>query len=568
MTKKKILYHSDFTLAKTGFGRAAKAIISYLYKTNKYEIVHYCCGIQKSNPELNRTPWKSIGCLPDKKSELEELIKDASKSKSASYGDLYLDEVIKSEKPDIYIGVQDIWGLDFAINSKWFNKINSIIWTTLDSLPLLPDAIEHAKNIKNYWIWSNFATKEFHKLGFAHPITINGPIDDKHFFKLPDEQKSSLRKKFNIVQSTFIIGFVFRNQLRKSVPNLLEGYALWKKENPDVKNSALLLHTSWKEGWNIQKLGKEYGVANSEILTTYICSNCKNYKIQSFCGEKVKCEFCNAKDSMNTSSVNLGVTEEQLNEIYNLMDLYCHPFTSGGQEIPIQEAKLTELITLVTNYSCGEEMCEDVNGTIPLEWHEYREHGTEFKKASTDAKSIKNNINKVYRMKKNERIKLGCLSRKWALEKFSISCIGPKIEKLLDSLPPISFDFSFELNNFLLKIKNEKKIFDTKNKKNLLILNIDNDLDIIYALSIPEKIQQIYKQSDLYLAIDHKYINLFADKIPMENIVAKNEIYNDVDFLRELKLEYKFDNIFKLNNYSSKDNSLLKLNKTNIDIII
>ena len=54
----------------------------------------------------------------------------------------------------------------------------------------------------------------------------------------------------------------------------------------------------------------------------------------------------------------------------------------------------------------------------------------------------------------------------------------------------------------------------------------------------------------------------------MENIVAKNEIYNDVDFLRELKLEYKFDNIFKLNNYSSKDNSLLKLNKTNIDIII
>lgn len=568
MTKKKILYHSDFTLAKTGFGRAAKAIISYLYKTNKYEIVHYCCGIQKSNPELNRTPWKSIGCLPDKKSELEELIKDVSKSKSASYGDLYLDELIKSEKPDIYIGVQDIWGLDFAINSKWFNKINSIIWTTLDSLPLLPDAIEHAKNIKNYWIWSNFATKEFHKLGFAHPITINGPIDDKHFFKLPDEQKSSLRKKFNIDQSTFIIGFVFRNQLRKSVPNLLEGYALWKKENPDVKNSALLLHTSWKEGWNIQKLGKEYGVANSEILTTYICSNCKNYKIQSFCGEKVKCEFCNAKDSMNTSSVNLGVTEEQLNEIYNLMDLYCHPFTSGGQEIPIQEAKLTELITLVTNYSCGEEMCEDVNGTIPLEWHEYREHGTEFKKASTDAKSIKNNINKVYRMKKNERIKLGGLSRKWALEKFSISCIGPKIEKLLDSLPPISFDFSFELNNFLLKIKNEKKIFDTKNKKNLLILNIDNDLDIIYALSIPEKIQQIYKQSDLYLAIDHKYINLFADKIPMENIVAKNEIYNDVDFLRELKLEYKFDNIFKLNNYSSKDNSLLKLNKTNIDIII
>ena len=41
-----------------------------------------------------------------------------------------------------------------------------------------------------------------------------------------------------------------------------------------------------------------------------------------------------------------GVSEKELNEVYNLMDVYCHPFTSGGQEIPIQEAKLTELITL------------------------------------------------------------------------------------------------------------------------------------------------------------------------------------------------------------------------------
>ena len=63
------------------------------------------------------------------------------------------------------------------------------------------------------------------------------------------------------------------------------------------------------------------------------------------------------------------------------MDVYCHPFTSGGQEIPIQEAKLTELITLVTNYSCGEDSCNPESGGIPLEWSEYREPGTQFIKA-------------------------------------------------------------------------------------------------------------------------------------------------------------------------------------------
>ena len=65
------------------------------------------------------------------------------------------------------------------------------------------------------------------------------------------------------------------------------------------------------------------------------------------------------------------------------MDVYCHPFTSGGQEIPIQEAKLVELITLVTNYSCGEDHCTKESGGLPLDWSEYREPGTQFIKAST-----------------------------------------------------------------------------------------------------------------------------------------------------------------------------------------
>ena len=41
---KKLLFQTDSSLAKTGFGRNAKALLSYLYKTKKYDIVHYCCG--------------------------------------------------------------------------------------------------------------------------------------------------------------------------------------------------------------------------------------------------------------------------------------------------------------------------------------------------------------------------------------------------------------------------------------------------------------------------------------------------------------------------------------------
>ena len=50
--KKKILFHSDFALSKTGFGRNTKAILSYLYNTGKYDIVSIAGGLTKNHPEL------------------------------------------------------------------------------------------------------------------------------------------------------------------------------------------------------------------------------------------------------------------------------------------------------------------------------------------------------------------------------------------------------------------------------------------------------------------------------------------------------------------------------------
>ena len=84
MKKKKILFQSDFSLAKTGFGRNAKAVLSYLYKTGKYDITHYCCGINWSNPECKRTPWRSVGALPDTQQEMDQLNKDPHVARAAS----------------------------------------------------------------------------------------------------------------------------------------------------------------------------------------------------------------------------------------------------------------------------------------------------------------------------------------------------------------------------------------------------------------------------------------------------------------------------------------------------
>tara|TARA_Y100000593_G_scaffold749_1_gene1444 strand:+ start:69569 stop:71500 length:1932 start_codon:yes stop_codon:yes gene_type:complete len=430
--KKKVLYHSDFALLKTGFGKVSKHILSHLYKTSKYDIVQLCCGLTDDNPQYTRVPWECVGAMPNDPEQIKQYDRDPKLAQMASYGAQRIDELVNKIKPDVYIGVQDIWGVDFAVNKKWFPYVNSAIWTTLDSLPILPTAVEASKKVDNFWIWSNFATEELKKLGQGHVKTVRGPLDHSNFFRLKDQDRLALRKRFGIADDAFVVGFVFRNQLRKSVPNLLKGYKLFRDKNKNVK-SYLLLHTHFAEGWNIHKLADEHGVNKEEILCTYVCRDCGSYIISPFKGQDVNCPICNGQKTVNTTSIAQGATEEQLNQIYNLMDVYCHPFTSGGQEIPIQEAKLTELITLVTNYSCGVDACAPEAASLPLDWAEYREQGTEFIKASTKHDSIAKNLQVVYDMTPQKRLEMGKKGREWVIENFSIETIGKHFEDYIDS---------------------------------------------------------------------------------------------------------------------------------------
>ena len=455
MKKKKLLIHSNHCRAFTGFGKHTKNILIHLHKTGKYDIVEFSNGIHWGDQSLKNFPWKCEGSLPNDQALLQELNKDPNLARQAHYGGQTIDKIIEQEKPDLYLGIEDIWAFNGYTDRKWWNKINCMIWTTLDSLPILPDAVKMAPKVKNYYVWAPFAEKALKKDGHGHVKTLHGAIDTDTYFKLNNDDRENIRKKYGIAKDDFIIGFVFRNQLRKSVPNLLEGFKLFLKQNPGSK-AKLLLHTHWQEGWDIPRLIREKGLDPAQILTTYICQKCKEYEIKNFAGETKEagenqdCRFCGSEKSQVTTNVKCGVTEGQLNEIYNIMDAYCHPFTSGGQEIPVQEAKLAGLVTLVTNYSCGEEHGTHESAGLPLDWSEYREPGTQFIKASTSPMSIAKQLKKVYKMKPLKRKELGERARKFVIDNYSIKSVCERLEKIIDEMPEVDWDFDFSPD-----IKNE-----------------------------------------------------------------------------------------------------------------
>ena len=439
MRKKRVLIHSNFCKMFTGFGKHKKNLLSYLYNTGKYDIIELSNGYTWESEQLKFVPWESYGTLPSDPEIHKEIAIDERRKNAAGYGAEMIDHAVKELKPDIYLGIEDVWAFNGFIEKEWWNKIHCIVHTTLDSLPILPDAVNAADKIKNYFVWASFAEKAMHKLGHTHVKTVHGTLDASSFNRLADEDRLKLRNRFKL-SDEYIIGFVFRNQLRKSVPNLLDGFKLFQENNKQAK-AKLLLHTSWNEGWDIVKLLKEKEIDPKNILTTYVCKNCNAYNVKSFSSHVVNCDFCRTQNSCETTNVKTGVNEQQLNEIYNLMDVYCHPFTSGGQEIPIQEAKLTELITLVTNYSCGEDCSTEASGGFPLEWAEYREPGTQFIKASTLPTSIFSQLQHVYSLPLETKMLLGKSARQFVIDNYSIEVVGKFFENLFDSFPHVDYVF-------------------------------------------------------------------------------------------------------------------------------
>ena len=96
-------------------------------------------------------------------------------------------------------------------------------------------------------MWSNFAQKEMQKMGIKNVKTLHGALEEKDFYRLTDSERQSLRSKNNIGKDEFVVGFVFRNQLRKSVPNLIKGFKQFKSNNPSSKSKIITPHSPKKK---------------------------------------------------------------------------------------------------------------------------------------------------------------------------------------------------------------------------------------------------------------------------------------------------------------------------------
>jgi len=356
-------------------------------------------------------------------------------------------------------------------------------------------------------VWASFAEEAMKKLGHKNVETLHGAVDYSNF--KPLDNRDEIRKKFNL-QDQYVIGYVFKNQLRKSVPNLLQGFKIFKEKNPEIKTK-LLLHTDWGErGWDIPRYVEEMKIDPKDVLSTYVCHSCDFYHISPYQGEDKNCPRCKKEKSFKTKTSSKGVGEKELNEIYNCMDVYCHPFTSGGQELPIQEAKAAGLITLVTEYSCGTDSCYEHQGGIPLSWNEYREPHTQFIKASTCPHDIASKLQRVYHMDETEKYKLSTAAIRYVKSEFSVETIAQKLKQILFSLKkPNPVEKKEEESGQMIGLGD--LLGDEGQEKRIAVVLPESAGDVLILNSLMKNLKNLYPDKNIYIFTKPEFYQMIED---------------------------------------------------------
>ena len=109
----------------TGFGKNAKNLLLALHQDPQIEVVEAANGTNYGANLL--TPWKSYGTGLNDPNKIEAIKADPAKQRMNSYGGYMIDQIIEECKPDIYLGVEDIWAFQSYETKPWWNKINKVL---------------------------------------------------------------------------------------------------------------------------------------------------------------------------------------------------------------------------------------------------------------------------------------------------------------------------------------------------------------------------------------------------------------------------------------------------------
>lgn len=367
--KKRIFIANDASVLDTGYGVYGKEIISRIHNSDKYEVAELGCYCDINDVRIKNIPWKfyANAVVPS-----DPRIDHYRSSNLNQFGMWRFNRCLVDFKPHIVFDVRDYWMYFYQDMSPYRHHFNWIIMPTTDSSPPKVDWLytyQNAELVVPYTEWAkNVLSNTCGNTINLFPKVANAGINPNEFY--PIENKTSHKIQF-FGKDLNVVGLVMRNQKRKLMPDILIAFknllqALKDSNKLDIyEKTYLYLHTSYPEenGWDLPALLLEYNLLD-KVYFTYRCKQCKHYHASKFKGGISVCQKCNHRSVMMVSPSN-GITTAELNQIYNLFDIFIQYAICEGFGMPQVEAAACGLQIAAVDHSAMSEIVRNVNG-IPI----------------------------------------------------------------------------------------------------------------------------------------------------------------------------------------------------------
>lgn len=318
----KVLWLSDSPLTTTGYGTISRNVLNNLSDKNWdcYQLGHNYLGQTLSPPikfeDGSEVNYKLIG------TGMEQYCKDLIMPK------------LRELKPQIF-GIL----LDTFMLYPWFMELDlapakTFFYFPSDGGGQLPQGCENVlRKVDVPIAMAKFGQKQAKELYGIDCEYIPHGVDTKVFYPLTEEEKNNNRLKWGL-QGKFVVGTVARNQGRKMLDRTIKAFKEFCKDKPDV---ILLMHTDPNDRagvFDLNSLIYQAGIQNRVIFTGMTFYNAFDYK--------------------------------QMNEVYNLMDVFLLTTSGEGFGVPTIEAQACEVPVAVTDYTTTQELVTDHNSGVAI----------------------------------------------------------------------------------------------------------------------------------------------------------------------------------------------------------
>lgn len=493
--KKRIFIANDASILDTGYGIYGKEIISRLHKSDKFEVAELGCYCDINHPKIKNIPWKFY---PNAVAHNDPRIEQYKSNNLNQFGLWRFNRCLADFKPHIVFDVRDYWMYFYQDSSPYRNHFSWVIMPTTDSNPPKIDWLytyQNAELIVPYTQWAKkVLTNSCGNKINLFPQVANAGINAHEFYPVYNKKEHKIKyfgKDLNIV------GLVMRNQKRKLIADIFIAFKQFlellkdKNDLSTYDKTFLYLHTSFPEenGWDIPALLLEYNLLD-KVFFTYKCKNCGHFYPSKIRTGVTVCSKCNHR-SVYMAGPSNGINTENLNEIYNLFDIFVQYAICEGFGMPQVEAAACGLQTAAVDHSAMTEIMENVDGIkIPVQ-RMFREMEINADRAYPDNDFTANMLYNFFintpeniKLENSKKIREKCLStytwdnvyKVWeeAFDSIDIKNKAPWDSKNVPQVQNMSMKVPQNLNNkefiefICLKVINDPHLLKTSNIQTLI----------------------------------------------------------------------------------------------------